>query len=60
MLKGTKMHPSKDKWDQLGKGMFEELLCCQYSVPSIRAQLSVHYPSAVVTHKKKGKKSFKT
>ena len=29
MLKGTKMHPSEDKWDRLGKGMFEDLLCCQ-------------------------------
>lgn len=53
MLKGTKMHPSEDKWDQLGKGMFEDLLCCQQFSLKI-AQLSAHDPSAI-----EGKKSFK-
>lgn len=28
-VKRYKTHPSEDKWDQLGKGMFEDLLCCQ-------------------------------
>lgn len=46
MLKGTKMHPSEDKWDQLGKGMFEDLLCCQQFSLKI-AQLSAHDPSAI-------------